>query len=398
MISTAESEPHASGENPRPETLALLGELVAFDTVSSRSNRALIDHVATRLGTLGIRAEILPSEDGKKANLWSSIGPAVDGGVVLSGHSDVVPVDGQAWQSAPFSMVVRQGRAFGRGTADMKGFIACALTAMERHRDTPLRRPIYLALSYDEEIGCLGAPKLLDWLARQDRKPGLALIGEPTGMQVVNAHKGILVARTEIVGVEAHSSLAQQGVSAIMLAGQAIVLLQTMEAELGAEFLDDRFAPDHTSISVNRIVGGTATNILAARAWFEWGIRTVPAVAGEDVLDRFQSRLEREILAPARLRHPGVSAHTAVLADVPALAPEPRGKAEAMAMQLLGVDSASAVAYGAEAGQFQRAGLSTVIVGPGSIEQAHRADEFVSLDQLARCEAFLDGLAMTLCG
>jgi acetylornithine deacetylase len=353
--------------------------------------------VAARLGALGIHVEILPTEDGKKANLWATIGPAVDGGVVLSGHSDVVPVDGQSWQSPPFVMDIREGRAFGRGAADMKGFIACAITAIERHRNMPLRRPIHLAVSYDEEVGCLGAPKLLDWLSHEVPKPALALVGEPTGMRVVNAHKGFLGARTEILGVESHSGLAHQGVSAVMLAGEAIVLLRTIETELRADVRDERFTPVHASISVNRIGGGTAVNILAARAWFEWDIRTVPAVSCDDVLERFQSRLEREILTPMRLRHPSVSAHTTVLAHVPALAPEEGGAAELLAKQLLNTDSASAVAFGAEAGQFQRAGMSTVIVGPGSMDQGHLADEFVSLDQLGRCEAFLDELAAVLC-
>jgi acetylornithine deacetylase len=396
MSVAIEAGPEDLSERLRPETLALLGELVAFDTVSSRSNRALIDYVAARLESLGIHARILPTEDGKKANLWATIGPPVDAGVVLSGHSDVVPVDGQAWQSAPFVMEVRDGRAFGRGAADMKGFIACAITAMERHRNRSLRRPIHLAISYDEEIGCLGAPQLLEWLAAQAPKPALAVIGEPTGMQVVNAHKGFLGARTEILGVESHSGLAHQGVSAVMLAGQAIVLLHTLEAELRAQVRDERFTPVHASISANRIGGGTAVNILAARAWFEWDVRSIPGVSCEDVLERFQARLEREILTPVRLLHPGISARTTILAHVPALVPEPGGAAESLAKQLLGTDVAAAVAFGAEAGQFQRAGMSTVIVGPGSMDQGHLADEFVSLDQLARCEAFLDGLALTL--
>lgn len=380
----------------RAETLALLRELVAFDTVSFRSNRALIEHVAARLGELDIFAEILPSERGDKANLWATIGPAVEGGVVLSGHSDVVPVDGQAWQTNPFELDVRDGCAYGRGTADMKGFIACAITAMERHHDAPLRRPLHLALSYDEEIGCLGAPRLLDWLARQTPRPALALIGEPTEMQVVNAHKGFLGARTEIAGVESHSGLAHQGVSAIMLAGQAIVLLQAIEAELGAEFRDDRFVPNRTSISVNRIGGGTAINILAARAWLEWDARIVPGVTGEEILHRFETRLEQQILAPARAQHTGVSAHTAVLAEVPALTEETDGIAETLVKQLLGLEHALVVAYGTEAGQYQRAGLSSVVIGPGSMLQGHRPNEFVSLAQLERCEDFLDGLVAAL--
>lgn len=381
---------------PSPQALALLADLIAFDTVSARSNRALIDHVAAYLDGIGIAAEILPSPAGDKANLWATIGPPIDGGVVLSGHSDVVPVEGQAWSTDPFAMEMRDGRAYGRGVADMKGFIACVLAAAPRFRDAGLSRPVHIALTYDEEVGCVGAPKLLDWLAAQHPRPSLAFIGEPTSMQVVNAHKGITVARTEITGVEAHSSLAHLGVSAIGLAGRAIVLLQTIEGELAAQAQDDRFAPPRATISVNRIGGGTAVNILAGRAWFEWDVRSIPGVDGPAVLARFEERLEREIIAPMRDRHPSVSATTTLAADAPALAPEADGAAEVLAKRLLDTNVSRAVAYAAEAGQFQGAGLSTVIVGPGSIEQAHTADEYVDLDQLAACEAFLARLADAL--
>jgi acetylornithine deacetylase len=381
---------------PAPATLDLLARLVAFDTVSARSNRALIADVAALLSSHGIAAEVLPSPDGDKASLWATIGPPVDGGVVLSGHSDVVPVEGQTWTSEPFAMALREGRAFGRGVADMKGFIACVLAAAPRFRDAGLKRPIHIALTYDEEVGCVGAPHLLAWVARQSPRPAIALIGEPTSMRVVNAHKGILVAHTEITGVEAHSSLAHLGISAIALAARAVDLLATIEAESAATISDPRFEPTRATISVNRIGGGTAVNILAGRAWFEWDVRSIPGVDAGEVCRLFEERLEREIIAPARAVYPAVAAATRVIADAPALAPEPGGAAEALATRLLGTNRADAVAYAAEAGHFQCAGFSTAIVGPGSIEQAHKADEYVSLDQLARCEAFLDRLASDL--
>jgi acetylornithine deacetylase len=384
------------GEAPRAETLTLLGELVAFDTVSSRSNRALINHVMIRLKNSGIEARILPSSSGDKANLWATIGPEIDGGIVWSGHSDVVPVDGQSWQTDPFDMSVREGRAYGRGTTDMKGFIACAITALERHRHAPLRRPIHLALSFDEEVGCLGAPELLGWLTRHGPRPSLALIGEPTEMQVVNSHKGFLGVRTEITGVAAHSGLSHQGVSAIGLAGRVIELLRDIESELSRRDRDDRFVPDHTTISVNRIGGGTAINILAGEAWLEWDVRTLPHVIGREVLSRFEQRLQEEILDPVRSRHATVGARSRVVAEVPSLAPEHNGSAEALAKRLLGVDCPAVVAFGTEAGQFQGAGMSVVVVGPGSMQQGHRPDEFVSLSQLARCEAFLDRVTLAL--
>lgn len=386
----------SQSRHPTPLTLDLLGALIAFDSVSARSNLPLIDFVAARLSEWGIAAQILPSPDGQKASLWATIGPAVDGGVVLSGHSDVVPVEGQDWASDPFRLALRDGRAYGRGTADMKGFIACVLAAAPALRDVPLTRPVHIALTYDEEVGCIGAPQLLDWLGRQRPRPAMAFIGEPTGMQVVNAHKGILVARTEITGMEAHSSLAHLGVSAVGLAGRAIALLHAMETELGGTTRDERFEPARATLSVNRVGGGTAVNILAGQAWFEWDIRSIPAVDARALLDRFTARLDAEIIGPACQSHPAVKATTRIIANAPALAPEADGQAEALAKRLLSTNETKVVPYAAEAGQFQQAGLSTIIVGPGSIEQAHKADEFVALDQLARCEAFLTRLGTAL--
>lgn len=379
------------------QTIALLGELVGFNTVSSRSNLALIEHVAARLRAQDIRVEVLPSPDRKKANLWATIGPRIDGGIVLSGHSDTVPVDGQNWSGDPFAMWRKDGRLYGRGTADMKGFIACAIAAMERHRLAPLRRPLHLALSYDEEIGCLGAPELLAWLAGQSPRPSVALIGEPTGMQMADSHKGVLIASTEITGVEAHSSLAHLGVSAVDLAGRAIVLLQDVQREFSCRHRHPRFEPDYTTISVNRIQGGTAANILAGRARFDWDTRCIPGTTGQDILERFGSRLEQEVLAPTRQLHPGVDGATAVIANVPPLMPESDGEAARVVTALLGPQEPSTVAFGTEAGQFQAAGISSLVIGPGSIEQAHRADEYVEIDQLGRCETFLDELVGLLC-
>lgn len=381
---------------PSPECMALLADLIGFDSVSSRSNRALIDHAAAYLASFGIEAEVLPSPDGDKASLWATIGPAIDGGLVLSGHSDVVPVEGQSWAGDPFTMDIREDRAFGRGTADMKGFIACALAAAPRFRDARLTRPIHIALTYDEEVGCIGAPKLLDWLARQNPRPAMALIGEPTSMEVVNAHKGAVFARTMITGVEAHSSLSHLGVSAIELAAAAIGLLKRIEMELSETDRDDRFEPPRTTISVNRIGGGTATNILAGQAWFDWDVRSLPSVDPRSVLARFEARLEEEVIAPARALHPSVSATVRVVAEVPPLAPESEGAAEILAKRILGSNATRGVAYVTEAGQYQQAGLSSVVIGPGSIDQAHKADEYIALDQLARCEDFLARLAKAL--
>jgi len=374
-------------------TLALLERLIAFDTVSARSNLALIDFVAAHLRGQGVEVAVVPSPDGTKASLWATVGPKVDGGVVLSGHSDVVPVEGQDWASDPFRLDARGTRVYGRGVADMKGFIACALAAVPGLLAAGLKRPVHIALTYDEEVGCVGAPSLLAWLGEQQPRPAIAFIGEPTLMSVVNAHKGILLAHTEITGVEAHSSLSHLGVSAIALAGKAIALLDEIEAEFAAGSTDARFEPSRATISINRMGGGTAVNILAGNAWFDWDVRSIPAVDAEAVLARFEDRLAREIIAPAAQAHPGVSAITEVVANAPALAPESGVGAEALAKRLLSTNETRVVAFAAEAGHFQRAGLSTVIVGPGSIEQAHKADEFIEVEQLAECDRFIARLA-----
>ena len=383
-------------DTPRPETLAILADLIAFDTVSARSNRPLIDYAARYFRLHGVSVDIVPSPDDAKASLWATIGPVVDGGLVLSGHSDVVPVEGQSWSSDPFTLSSRDGRVFGRGTADMKGFIACVLAAVPDFLSTALQRPIHIALTYDEEIGCLGAPKLLDWLGCQRPRPSMAIIGEPTSMNLVSAHKGILVARTEIMGVEAHSSLAHKGVSAVALAARAIGLLEAIEREIAGDRQDKNFEPAYSTISVNRIGGGTAVNILAGRAWFEWELRAVPGIDAHAVVETFASRLESVVVGPLRDHFPGVDALTEILADAPALVPETDGLAETLAKHLLSTNETYAVPFAAEAGQFQRAGFSAVIVGPGSIEQAHKADEYVELDQLAQCDAFLSRLAAAL--
>jgi acetylornithine deacetylase len=381
---------------PATETLAILTDLIGFDTVSARSNLDMIDHVAEYLRAYDVPADVIPSPDGRKASLWATVGPLVDGGLVLSGHSDVVPVEGQNWSSDPFQLTNRDGRVFGRGAADMKGFIACVLAAVPDFMALPLQRPIHIALTYDEEVGCQGAPKLLEWLEHQQPRPSMAIIGEPTSMNVVSAHKGILVARTEITGVEAHSSLAHLGISAISLAARAMGLLEMIEREVAAERQDAKFEPARTTMSVNRIAGGTAVNILAGHAWFEWDIRTVPGVDAHAILETFASRFEDGVIRPLRDKFPTIAVNTEIIADAPALAPEADGLAETLAMRLLGTNETCAVAFAAEAGQFQRAGLSTVIVGPGSIEQAHKADEYVELDQLARCDAFLRRLGSAL--
>ncbi len=377
-------------------TLEILERLIAFNTVSSRSNLALLDYVRDMSLELGGRAEIVPGAVPDKGSLWASFGPDRPGGVVLSGHSDVVPVSGQSWDTDPFRLTVKDDRAYGRGTSDMKGFTACVLSALHGIDLAALKRPIHLALTYDEEVGCQGAPHLIAWMRAQGIEAEAVFVGEPTLMGVVNAHKGICVCRTEISGVEAHSSLSHLGVSAVGLAGRAIALLHEIEAEVRAEVADDRFEPAHATISVNQIEGGEAVNILAGRCVFDWDIRAIAGVSASDVRARFEARLADEIIGPAQAVHPGVAVSTSVIADAPGLSPEPDGRAERLAARLTGKNSALAAPYAAEAGQYQEADYSCVLIGPGSIDQAHQPNEWIALSELVACEDFVRRLGAFL--
>jgi acetylornithine deacetylase len=377
----------------RLDTEALLARLVAFDTTSRNSNLALIDFVADYLDGFGLRCEVLRSPDGAKANLLASIGPGREGGVVLSGHTDVVPVDGQHWHSDPFRLLADDERLTGRGTSDMKGFIACVLAAVPDMPAARLASPLHLAFSYDEEVGCLGAPQMIRHMLEQRFAPRAVLIGEPTDMRVMNAHKGMQTRWVEVCGHEAHSSQTQLGVSAVGLAGRLIHwLMEAAEARRREGRRDPRFTPAWSTLSVNQVQGGTAVNILAGRCEFTWELRHLPGDDPAALLEdfrRFCARLEAE----AREISPRVSVREGSIAEIPALVPEARGAAEALARLLTAAeDDSGAVAFCTEGGQFQQAGFSTVVCGPGSVAQAHQPDEHVSRADLARCQTMLAAL------
>jgi acetylornithine deacetylase len=374
-----------------------LAELVGFDTTSRASNLAFIDHVEAFLEDQGARCARSYSDDGSKANLHAVLGPEVDGGVVLSGHSDVVPVDGQAWTSDPFTLTEREGRLYGRGASDMKGFIACALSAAPAFAQAPLKRPVHFALSYDEEVGCLGAPRMIAEMAGKHPRPSAVIVGEPTMMQVVTGHKGLYSVRVEVHGKEAHSSLVESGVcaatAAITLMNQ---LVEEAEALKAAAPTDSPFDPPYGTLTIGRFEGGTAINILARHAWFEALMRPAPWDDGPGLGRRLMDRA-RALEAELRRRAREARVEVLVMSDVPPLRPETDGEAEQLARQLTGDNASRVVAYGTEGGQFQEAGFSTVVCGPGSIDQAHQPDEFVAIDQLALCDAFLDKLKQRLC-
>ncbi|MGX6648684.1 acetylornithine deacetylase [Maricaulaceae bacterium MS644] len=374
-----------------------LSELVAFDTTSRTSNLAFIAHVEAFLESLGARCERSYSDDGSKSNLHAVLGPDADGGVVLSGHSDVVPVDGQAWTSDPFILVEREGKLYGRGSCDMKGFIACALAAAPDFAKAPLKRPVHFAFSYDEEIGCIGAPRMIEMMAAKTPRPSCVIVGEPTLMQVVTGHKGLYSVRVEVHGKEAHSSLVESGAcattAAVRLMNQLVEESQALKAAAPA---DSPFDPPYGTLTIGQMGGGTAINILARHAWFEALMRPAPWDDGPG-LGRRLMESAAALQAELRVRAPEARVEVSILSNVPPLKPEIDGEAEQLARQLTGDNSPRVVAYGTEGGQFQEAGFSTIVCGPGSIEQAHQADEFVAIEQLAKCDTFLARLKDRLC-
>jgi acetylornithine deacetylase len=370
-----------------------LRHLVSFDTTSRNSNLALIEWVEAYLKPLGAVLTRVPNDDGSKTNLIASFGPLDKaGGVVLSGHTDVVPVDGQDWHTDPWTLSEKDGKLFGRGTCDMKGFSACALALAPAMAAANLSAPIHIALSYDEEIGCLGAHSLVDRL--NALYPGVAavIIGEPSDMNVVSGQKGLSSFYVEVTGREAHSSQIQQGVSAIMEAVPLMAAIHEMAADARAVAPSDSpFEPPGTSITIGVVEGGTALNILARHCTFVFDIRFE---AGDDPR-KYEDELRVLVEATdARIKaHAPEGGATLIRRSLsPAMTPEVDGAAEALARALTGDNNLRAVAYATEGGIFQNGGLSTVICGPGSILQAHQPDEFVQIAQIESCVGFLERL------
>lgn len=374
--------------------IELLEKLVAFPTVSESPNRDLIDWVQGFLQELGVATSIIPAADGRKANLFATLGPPDRGGLLLSGHSDVVPVEGQAWSSDPFTLTRRGDRLYGRGTADMKGFVACALATIEQNAGSRLKTPLHLALSYDEELGCLGIPSLIERLGGDLPRPRAAIVGEPTGLRPINAHKGFRAFRTSFSGIAGHSSLPDDGISAIRLAG---VFLQALE-QLGNELKQNPPAaargidPPYTTISAGKIAGGTAINIVPQDCVLDWEFRPAPGERPDDIVERLE-RLVEMALPPDLAARGGLERIATVpLAAEPTFSPEPGGLAERLVAELTGSNRCEGAAYGTEAGFFQAAGISTILIGPGHVAQAHQPDEYVECEQLARTLSLLQSV------
>jgi acetylornithine deacetylase len=371
----------------------LLARLVAIDTTSARTNLPLLAVVEEVLDAHGVPHERVPDATGTKANLLARIGPAVDGGVVVSGHTDCVPVEGQPWTHDPFTLRAADGRLYGRGTTDMKGFLAVLLAAVPRFVAADLRRPLLLALTYDEEIGTVGAPAAVERLLATQPRPAAVLIGEPTGMEVVSGHKGIRAFTTVVEGLDGHSSQPQRAANAVAAAARIATYLDDLATERLAAAADPRFDPPATTVNLATVTGGQAINIVPRRCELAWEYRPVPAddsFAIRDEVDRFA----QEAVLPRLRGTSGVGRiETRTDAVARALAIEPDGAAERLARTLLGDDGpVRTVPFGTDGGHFQAAGLSTVVVGPGRIEQAHTPDEWIEVAQLEACDAFLDGL------
>ena len=373
----------------------LMERLIAFPTVSRDSNLDLIAFVEGYLQSHGIRSTRVPDPTGQKAAIYAHVGPQVDGAIVLSGHTDVVPVDGQAWVTDPFEVVEKDGKYFGRGTCDMKGFDAMAIWALVEAKRRGITRPLQLALSYDEEVGCTGAPAMIDAMVASGMpRASAAIIGEPSMMKVVTGHKGSFGFSVHVRGFEVHSSLLHTGVNAIMFGAKLIEWCNEMNAANAAktpQHIDAGFEPPYTTLHVGMVSGGTAHNITAKDCNFVLTVRSVPSEPLQMWVDAFEAKVA-EIVAQMQAIHPDTGIDYARQFDVPSLKPEVEGEAEEIVRLLTGDNAVNVVSYATEAGQFQERGYSAVICGPGDIAQAHQPNEFITIEQFKAGEAFMERL------
>ncbi|RKF30709.1 acetylornithine deacetylase [Paraburkholderia fungorum] len=372
----------------------LLERLVGFATVSRDSNLELIAFIRHYLAELGVESELFYNAERTKANLFATIGPRERGGVVLSGHTDVVPVDGQAWTVEPFRLTERDGRLYGRGTADMKGFIASVLAAVPVFLGHTLKLPVHLAFSYDEEVGCLGVRPMLAELEKRPHKPRLCLIGEPTELKPVLGHKGKLAMRCQVHGAACHSAYAPYGVNAIEYAARLIGRLGEIGARLAQpEHHDQRFDPPFSTVQTGLIKGGRALNIVPAECEFDFEVRALPGFHAHNVADELRNYAETELLPNMHAVQPDTGIRLQPLSAYPGLATAPDSEAARLVALLSGSSDFGTVAFGTEGGLFDQVGIPTVVCGPGSMDQGHKPDEFVTLEQLTHCDAMWTRLA-----
>lgn len=370
-------------------SIEMIRKLVAFDTTSRDSNLALIDFVRGYLAEHGIESELFHDDERRKANLYATLGPKDRGGVMLSGHTDVVPVDGQDWSSNPFEIVERNGKLYGRGTSDMKSFVAVALAMVPEFLKRDLKTPIHLALSYDEEVGCVGVRSMISAVAKRPVRPAFCIVGEPSLMKPVIAHKGKISVACHVRGLESHSALTHLGVNAVEAAAEIIAYLKGMARRKRDNGPFDRnFAPPYTTIHTGVVNGGTVLNIVPKDCSFIFEFRTLPGDPPEPLLAEVK-RFAATLLPEMRSPQAGTGITFEELTSTPGLSAEPDSEIARLACALSGANETGKVSFGTEAGLFQEAGIPTVVCGPGSIDEAHKPDEFIDIDQVRQCEAFL---------
>lgn len=375
----------------------ILAALIRFDTTSRESNLQLIEFVRAYLAGHQVPCELIFNDEGSKANLFATLGPDDRPGVVLSGHTDVVPVDGQAWTVPPFELSEKDGNFYGRGAADMKGFIACVLAAVPGLLAKPLRMPVHIALSYDEEVGCLGVRSLLAELEQRAIKPALCLIGEPTELKPVLGHKGKLAMRCDVHGAACHSAYAPQGVNAIEYAAELIGELGRIGSRLRAvELQDARFDPPFSTVQTGLISGGKALNIVPADCSFDFEIRTLPDQNAHDVARQLEQYARQHVVPEMQAINASSDIRFSELSAYPGLATDARGEAAKLIAECCGSRDFTTVAFGTEGGLFDAIGIATVVCGPGSMDQGHKPDEFISVEQLDGCDRMLERLTQAL--
>ncbi|ATX65216.1 acetylornithine deacetylase [Roseinatronobacter bogoriensis] len=375
----------------------LLAELIAFPTVSSEGNRALTEYLAAHLHDIGAKVWTEPDATGDKLNLFATIGPDCDGGVILSGHTDVVPVTDQPWSSDPFEMSERDGRLFGRGTCDMKGFVAACVTMAPEFVRRKLKVPIHFAFTYDEEIGCFGAQALTASLLRRGIKPAAAIIGEPSSMKVIDGHKGCFEYTTWFTGLEGHGSAPDRGVNAIEYAARYMMKLVELREALKARAPENcPFDPPHTTINMGMLTGGVAHNVIPGKARLDWEMRPVQPADAAFVKAELEQLVQGELLPEMRKKHSAADICTDIVAEVAGLLPEHKNPARDLVMAVTGENDAGLVPFGTEAGLFQSISIPSVICGPGSIAQAHKPDEYLDVAQLSLCLKMLGRLGQRL--
>ena len=372
------------------DSVEMVRRLVGFDTTSRGSNLALIEFVRSYLDSYGVPSELVFDETGNKANLYATLGPPGIGGIMLSGHTDVVPVDGQDWHSDPFTVLARDGKLFGRGTADMKSFIAVVLALLPQLAGRSLRIPLHLAFSYDEEVGCRGARRLIAAIAERPDRPRLCIVGEPTMMQPVTGHKGKRSFRCRVSGFECHSALAHLGVNAIEAAAELVALLKAMaRRRRDAGPFDPEYTPPYTTIQTGVIHGGTALNIVPKDCSFDFEFRLLPGEDPDVGISELRAFAENRLLPEMQAIRAEAAIEFEELSAFPGLDTADDAEITRLVAALTGANGTAKVSFGTEGGLFQQAGIPTVVCGPGSIEQAHKPDEFIALEQIVRCEAFL---------